>query len=281
MSKREYVAPPDCPDAAWLVTWRHSMPGSSWIAGQGGAAPRLPPVDSPRRCFQPKETWARHLAPPGARQVPERGAARGFPFPRALFYGGGMTGIVIIGGAAEAHDLARALPGAHVRLPTRERVARRWPGAVSVGPVTADWLRERGARVVVEAAHPCDVATAFAVARAARAAGVPVLQLVRPEWRPTRRDRWVSLRDARAAVGVIPAGARVLVATGRAALPGLRALRAHVLMRRIGGGGGFAARQPRRELFICNAFDMCYYIINILITIKNMLFLSENLLNKC
>ncbi|KHQ52157.1 MULTISPECIES: precorrin-6A/cobalt-precorrin-6A reductase [Mameliella] len=159
-----------------------------------------------------------------------------FPFPGGLFYGEAMTGIVIIGGAAEAHELARALPGAHVRLPTRERVARRWPGPVSLGPVTADWLRDSGARVVVEAGHPCDVETAFAVARAARAAGLPLLQLVRPEWRPTRRDRWVALRDVRAAAEVIPARARVLVATGRAALPGLRALRAHVLMRRIGGG---------------------------------------------
>ncbi|MFC0161504.1 precorrin-6A/cobalt-precorrin-6A reductase, partial [Mameliella alba] len=121
-----------------------------------------------------------------------------FPFPGGLFYGEAMTGIVIIGGAAEAHELARALPGAHVRLPTRERVARRWPGPVSLGPVTADWLRDSGARVVVEAGHPCDVETAFAVARAARAAGLPLLQLVRPEWRPTRRDRWVALRDVRA-----------------------------------------------------------------------------------
>ncbi len=160
----------------------------------------------------------------------------GFPIPAGLFYGGAMTGIVIIGGAAEAHDLARAMPGAHVRLPSRERVARRWPGMVSFGPVTAEWLRESGARAVVEAAHPCDAETAFAVARAARAAGLPLLQLVRPEWRPMRRDRWVPLRDVRAAAAVIPVSARVLVATGRAALPGLRALRAHVLMRRIGGG---------------------------------------------
>lgn len=145
-----------------------------------------------------------------------------------------MTGIVIIGGSSEAQALACALPGALVRLPTPERVARRWPGAVSHGPVTADWLRSVGARAVIEAAHPANLRTAFAVAAAARAAGVPVLQLVRPPWRPGAGDRWFSVRDVRAAARVIPRGARVLVATGRDALPQLRALRAELLMRRLG-----------------------------------------------
>lgn len=145
-----------------------------------------------------------------------------------------MEGIVIIGGSSEAQALARALPGALVRLPTPERVARRWPGAVSHGPVTADWLRSVGARAVIEAAHPANTRTACAAAAAARSAGLPVLQLVRPEWRPGPGDRWIRVRDVRAAAGVIPRGARVLVTTGRDALPGLRALRNRILMRRLG-----------------------------------------------
>lgn len=145
-----------------------------------------------------------------------------------------MSGIVIIGGSIEALLLARALPGVRVILPAAERVARRWPCPVDFGNVTAEGLRGAGARVVVEAAHPFDVETAFAAARAARQAGVPHLQLVRPPWRAARRDCWVSLRDVRQAAWVIPEGARVLVSTGGDALPGLRALRAEVLMRRIG-----------------------------------------------
>lgn len=145
-----------------------------------------------------------------------------------------MNGIVIIGGSTEAHRLACALPGAVVRLPTPERVARRWPGAVSHGPVTADWLRSVGARAVVEAAHPANTRAAFAAAAAARAAGCPILQLVRAPWRAGPGDRWVSVRDVRDAARVIPRGARVLVTTGREALPQLRALRAEILMRRIG-----------------------------------------------
>ena len=146
-----------------------------------------------------------------------------------------MKGVVIIGGSAEAHALAAALPGAMVLLPAPERVARVWPGPVVRSDVSADRLRSMGARLVVEAAHPCDWSSAFAVAEAAHAAGLPRLQLVRPAWRAGRRDHWVPLRGARQAAGVIPAAARVLVTTGRDALPELRNLRAMILMRRIKG----------------------------------------------
>jgi precorrin-6A/cobalt-precorrin-6A reductase len=160
-----------------------------------------------------------------------------------------MKGIVIVGGSAEAHDLAGNLPGAHVLLPGPERVVRRWPGQATRGSLAASEFRALGARVIVEAAHPCDGATAFAVARAARESGVPVLQLVRPPWRASWRDLWVALRNASEAARVIPPGARVLVTTGRDTLPGLRALRAEVLMRRI---GRTAAPFPlRRGRYLC------------------------------
>ncbi|SNR97216.1 precorrin-6A/cobalt-precorrin-6A reductase [Antarctobacter heliothermus] len=149
-----------------------------------------------------------------------------------------MNGIVIIGGSIEAFLLARAVPGARVILPAAERVTRRWPCPVDIGPVSADVLRGAGAGVVVEAAHPCDTQTAFATHRAAHALDLPHLQLVRPPWRATRRDLWVPLREVRQAAEVIPDGARVLVATGGEALSGLRAMRAEVLMRRIGEVSG-------------------------------------------
>ncbi len=145
-----------------------------------------------------------------------------------------MDGIVIIGGSVEAYRLARQVPGAAVVLSAPERVSRPWPGPVQVGLVSAGDLRRMGARLVIEAGHPCDADTAWAVARAAREAGVPHLQLVRPCWRAGRRDLWVPLRHIRQAAAVVPAGARLLVTTGREALPGLKAVQAHVLMRRIG-----------------------------------------------
>ncbi|MDA7425952.1 precorrin-6A/cobalt-precorrin-6A reductase [Thalassococcus lentus] len=144
---------------------------------------------------------------------------------------------VIIGGAAEAHALAQRLPQAIVRLPEAERVQRVWPGAVSHGPVCPDWLRAQGATAVIEAAHPCDLRVARAALRAAGQAGLPYLQLVRPEWRANRRDRWVALQSAAQARHVVPDGARVLVTMGRAALKELHGLRAHLLIRRIASGG--------------------------------------------
>ncbi|TNF18933.1 MAG: cobalt-precorrin-6A reductase, partial [Rhodobacteraceae bacterium] len=48
--------------------------------------------------------------------------------------------------------------------------------------------------------------------------GLPILRLERPPWRPTRRDRWVALRDERAARAHVVPGERVFLATGRATL---------------------------------------------------------------
>ena len=155
-----------------------------------------------------------------------------------------MKGIVIIGGSVEAYRLAQQVPGATVCLSAPERVARRWPvpvcvgpvcvGPVCVGPVTVGCLQRMDARLVIAAAHPCDADTARATARAAHEAGLPLLHLVRPPWRAGRRDLWVPLSRVREAGSVIPCGARVLVTTGRSALPELRGLQAQVLMRRIG-----------------------------------------------
>lgn len=147
-----------------------------------------------------------------------------------------MKELVIIGGSAEARELAERFPKAQVRLPVPERVAAQWPGRVSHGAVTAEWLRSQGARCLVEAAHPCDSQTAWQVARVCAELGLPQLQLVRPAWRAARRDLWNDLRSLEDLRHVVPQGARVLVTTGRALLPQLRGLRAHVLARRIGQG---------------------------------------------
>lgn len=147
-----------------------------------------------------------------------------------------MDGIVIIGGSAEAYQLACHVPGVRVLLPAPERVPRPWPCPVEVGPVSAAALGHD--RMLIEAAHPCDAQTAFAAARAAREIGIGHLQLVRAPWRATRADNWLPLRTARQAGAVIPATARVLIATGRAALPSLHNLRAEGIMRRIGAVSG-------------------------------------------
>ncbi|CUH76746.1 precorrin-6A/cobalt-precorrin-6A reductase [Tropicibacter naphthalenivorans] len=148
-----------------------------------------------------------------------------------------MTRIAIIAGSAEARALARAIPQAEVRLVSPERVAQSWPAAVSTGALEPSWIAETGAEMVIEAAHPCDIETAQAAARLARAEGLPLLQLVRPAWRAGARDRWHRLRSPEKAAEVIPKGARVLMAAGRDALVRMQALEAYVIARRIGQGG--------------------------------------------
>lgn len=151
-----------------------------------------------------------------------------------MAYRGAMKTVLIIGGSAEARGLSRALPGASVRLPVPERVAQAWPGEVSFGAVTAEWIAQKGVRAVIEAAHPCDDHAAWQVAQACCEAGVARLQLVRPQWRARRRDHWVRLRRPDEAARIIPKGARILLTTGRALLPGFRRLDAYFLVRRIG-----------------------------------------------
>ncbi|APZ54345.1 precorrin-6A/cobalt-precorrin-6A reductase [Salipiger abyssi] len=154
--------------------------------------------------------------------------------------------VLIVGGSAEARALAMRLPGCAVRLSAPERLPRAWPVPVSHGPVTRDWLAAQGVGAVIEAAHPCDDDTAFATARACAALGLPHLQLVRPEWRPGRGDRWVMLRHAGEAAACVPRGATVLASLGRGRLAGLRNLDGFVYARTLSPAmGGFPLRRGR------------------------------------
>ena len=138
--------------------------------------------------------------------------------------------VVILGGSAEARDLAMRLVGrARLWLPARDRVT---------GQSASDHMAltefSRTADVLVLAPHPCDIASLQLGARVAAQNGVHSLTLTRPEWRPTLRDQWINLRSARDAASQIPAGSRVLVTLGRQALPELRALRhAYLFVRQL------------------------------------------------
>ncbi|SFE13385.1 precorrin-6A/cobalt-precorrin-6A reductase [Roseivivax sediminis] len=145
------------------------------------------------------------------------------------------TPVAIVGGAGEARRLAAACPGAPVRLPDGERVPRRWPGAVSVGPVTAEWLAGTGAGALVIAAHPFDTATAASARLAARTLAIPFVTILRPPWRRRPGERWHRAAHADDLARVIPPGGRVFAATGREDLAALRRLRAEVHLRQIGG----------------------------------------------
>ncbi|WP_299789133.1 precorrin-6A/cobalt-precorrin-6A reductase [uncultured Marivita sp.] len=138
--------------------------------------------------------------------------------------------IAILGGSAEARVLAERLGNrARLWLPRTDRVSGQ----------RASRLRDvrdllTGASAIIIAPHPCDVDTLRLGAQLAKLSDLPKLTLSRPAWRPTRLDRWVTVRSAKEAAAVIPAGARVLVTLGRPALRDLRAMRnAHLFVRQL------------------------------------------------
>lgn len=140
-----------------------------------------------------------------------------------------MTHVLILGGTAEARDLAAHLEAKGVPLTSSLawRVSRpRLPvGPVRVGGFggvegLADWLREHAVTAVVDATHPFAATMGTHAAQACSSLGVPLLRLARPGWaeHPDAAD-WTWVEDnggARAAadeVGGVP-----FVTTGRQTL---------------------------------------------------------------
>ncbi|HEV7772281.1 MAG TPA: cobalt-precorrin-6A reductase [Conexibacter sp.] len=142
--------------------------------------------------------------------------------------------ILILGGTAEARELAAALDsrGVAVISSLAGRVARpRLPtGEVRIGGFggpdkLAAWLREHDVAAVVDATHPFAKRISASAARAATAAGVPLLRLERPGWseRPGDDWHWVDTLDEAAAL--VPClGSRALLSTGRQGLAAFAAL---------------------------------------------------------
>jgi precorrin-6A/cobalt-precorrin-6A reductase len=128
--------------------------------------------------------------------------------------------VLILGGTQEARALAAAL-AARGDQPVTSLAGvvpapRRPPGETRIGALAtpgdlARLMADTGAKVVVDATHPF----AAGISALAAAAGVPLVQLRRPPWRERPGDHWRRVPDLRAAAAEIPAGARVLLTTGR------------------------------------------------------------------
>lgn len=136
--------------------------------------------------------------------------------------------ILILGGTAEARELAAAVHSAGVPVISSlaGRVSRpRLPvGDVRIGgfggpQAMARWLTDREVVAVVDATHPFAERISASATSACAAAGVPLLRLQRPGWqeRPGDRWRWVD-GLAQAAAIVAQLGERVLLSTGRQGL---------------------------------------------------------------
>jgi precorrin-6A/cobalt-precorrin-6A reductase len=136
--------------------------------------------------------------------------------------------ILVLGGTAEARELASALDAAGVPVTSSlaGRVSRpRLPaGEVRIGgfggpDALARWLAEHGVVAVVDATHPFAERISASAATACPRAGVPLQRLQRPGWSERPGDRWHRVDDLDAAAAAIPPlGERVLLTTGRQGL---------------------------------------------------------------
>lgn len=136
--------------------------------------------------------------------------------------------VLVLGGTAEARELAGALDAAGVPVVSSlaGRVARpRLPvGEVRVGGFggpqgLARWLAEHGVGAVLDATHPFAEQMSGSAAEACEAAHVPLLRLERPGWSERDGDAWHWVDDLAAAAALVPQlGSRVLLTTGRQGL---------------------------------------------------------------
>lgn len=131
--------------------------------------------------------------------------------------------ILILGGTAEARELAERLIGmGHdpvTSLAGRTRDPIRPPGALRVGkfggiPGLVGYLKASGIDRLVDATHPYAGLISINAVGASNAAGVPLVRYMRPPWIEPAGANWVHVSDLAAAARVLPTNAQVLVTTG-------------------------------------------------------------------
>lgn len=120
--------------------------------------------------------------------------------------------VVILGGTAEARRLADTLIDAHgerlrviTSLAGRTKNPRLPKGEVREGGFggaagLADYLKDIGADLLIDATHPYAAQISAHAAEAADSTGVPRLLLDRPAWVEQEGDRWIHVKDIGSAV---------------------------------------------------------------------------------
>jgi len=138
----------------------------------------------------------------------------------------GMT-ILILGGTAEARDLAGSLVrsghavtsslAGRTQAPILPEGAVRLGGFGGAGGLSA-YLRSAGIARLVDATHPYAATISRNAVAAAQASGVPLVRLMRPAWVQPAGADWTIVETAAEAAAALPAGADVLLTTGHTGL---------------------------------------------------------------
>ncbi|CUH62937.1 Precorrin-6A reductase [Thalassovita gelatinovora] len=80
------------------------------------------------------------------------------------------------------------------------------------------YLEYKNISAVLDVTHPFAMQISLRSAEVARQLGIPYCQLLRPAWQAEPGDDWTHVIGETGVVGVIPAGGRVFLATGRQTL---------------------------------------------------------------
>ena len=135
--------------------------------------------------------------------------------------------ILILGGTAEARDLAERLVAQGHAVTTslagRTQSPLLPPGEVRIGGFggvagLAATLRAGAVDWLVDATHPYAGQISLNAVAASRETGVPLLRILRPAWTPPDGANWTHVETTSEAAACLPPGARVLLTTGHAGL---------------------------------------------------------------
>ena len=169
-----------------------------------------------------------------------------------------MTRVLILGGTSEASALARAFagrPGLAITLslagrtaaPRAEPVPTRIGGFGGTDGLTRYLVEERIDRLI-DATHPFAARISVNAARAAEAAGVPLLGVRRPEWTREPGDLWTNVDSVAEAVEALgPSVKAVFLTIGRQEAGAFAAAPQHAYLARSVEPLGDALRVPRLE----------------------------------
>jgi precorrin-6A/cobalt-precorrin-6A reductase len=151
---------------------------------------------------------------------------RGAAVCAAIGLADGMKHVLILGGTAEARQLAGLLADrtdikATLSLAGRTAAPAAQPVPVRVGGFggadgLASYLTAEGIDALIDATHPYAAVISRNAAEATAAARVPLVALRRPAWAAVAGDRWVDVDDMAAAVAALGATpSRAFLAIGR------------------------------------------------------------------
>jgi len=166
--------------------------------------------------------------------------------------------ILILGGTAEASALAKLIAGDNRFQPTLSLAGRTASPAVPPIPYRiggfggweglAAWIKAEGVSAVVDATHPFAARISANAVKAAEAAGVALVTVIRPAWTPQEGDRWMPVTTPQAAAAELgPSPRTVFLATGRLELPAFAAAPQHSYIARVIDHPGDVALPPRIE----------------------------------